>query len=58
MHATELFQALYFQNKTSPEDTIASAIIYSIRANGVMVYVPKYLKSKYFSYTAKIKNRV
>lgn len=42
MHATELFQALYFQNKTTAEESIANAIIFSIRTNGLMVYVPKY----------------
>jgi hypothetical protein len=40
MHATELFQALYF--KGANQGTEASAIIYSIRANGLMVFIPKY----------------
>lgn len=36
--SVELFQSLYFKNK---EETVES-IIYDIRSNGFMVFVPKY----------------
>ncbi|XP_069767412.1 DIS3-like exonuclease 1 isoform X2 [Narcine bancroftii] len=40
----ELFQCMYFKDKdpTSDDCCIADGIIYSIRANGVLVFVPKY----------------
>ncbi|XP_035667414.1 DIS3-like exonuclease 1 [Branchiostoma floridae] len=41
--STELFQALYFKDK-DPEDEccIADAVIFSLRTNGVLLFVPKY----------------
>ncbi|XP_048471958.1 DIS3-like exonuclease 1 isoform X2 [Rhincodon typus] len=39
----ELFQCMYFKDKDpSDERCIADGIIYSIRANGVLVFVPRY----------------
>lgn len=42
--SVELFQCMYFKDKdsTSDERCVADGIIYSIRANGVLVFVPKY----------------
>ncbi|KAF4091014.1 hypothetical protein AMELA_G00032240 [Ameiurus melas] len=42
--STELFQCLYFRDKDplTDERCVADAIIYSIRANGVLVFVPRY----------------
>ncbi|XP_056147130.1 DIS3-like exonuclease 1 [Lampris incognitus] len=40
----ELFQCLYFKEKDSQTDPrcVADAVIYAIRANGVLVFVPQY----------------
>ncbi|XP_013378724.1 DIS3-like exonuclease 1 [Lingula anatina] len=39
----ELFQALYFKNRPEKDSyCIADAVIFQLRANGVMVFVPKY----------------
>ncbi|XP_059809058.1 DIS3-like exonuclease 1 [Hypanus sabinus] len=42
--SVELFQCMYFKDKdpTCDERCIADGIIYSIRANGVLIFVPKY----------------
>ncbi|TSK19975.1 DIS3-like exonuclease 1 [Bagarius yarrelli] len=42
--STELFQCLYFRDKDplTDERCVADAIVYSIRANGVLVFVPRY----------------
>ncbi|XP_026992960.2 DIS3-like exonuclease 1 isoform X1 [Tachysurus fulvidraco] len=42
--STELFQCLYFRDKDplTDERCVADAIIYSIRANGVLVFLPRY----------------
>ncbi|XP_062845644.1 DIS3-like exonuclease 1 [Trichomycterus rosablanca] len=42
--SVELFQCLYFRDKDPLTDElcVADAVIYSIRANGVLVFVPRY----------------
>ncbi|XP_009981521.1 PREDICTED: DIS3-like exonuclease 1 [Tauraco erythrolophus] len=42
--STELFQCMYFKDKTPETDErcIADGVIYSIRTNGVLVFVPRY----------------
>uniref|UniRef100_UPI003AACCDD1 DIS3-like exonuclease 1 isoform X2 n=1 Tax=Centroberyx gerrardi TaxID=166262 RepID=UPI003AACCDD1 len=42
--STELFQCLYFKEKDPQTDQrcVADAVIYGIRANGVLVFVPQY----------------
>ncbi|XP_005990163.1 DIS3-like exonuclease 1 isoform X1 [Latimeria chalumnae] len=42
--STELFQCMYFKDKDPQTDErcIADGIIYSIRSNGVLVFVPRY----------------
>ncbi|KAK6476934.1 DIS3-like exonuclease 1 [Huso huso] len=42
--STELFQCMYFKDKdpVTDERCIADAVIYSIRANGLLVFVPRY----------------
>ncbi|KAG5270310.1 hypothetical protein AALO_G00191220 [Alosa alosa] len=53
--STELFQCLYFKDKDplTDEHCVADAVIYAIRANGMLVFVPRfglkgalYLKSR------------
>lgn len=41
--STELFQCTYFKDKTPETDErcIADGVIYSIRTNGVLVFVPR-----------------
>lgn len=41
--STELFQCMYFKDKTPETDErcIADGVIYSIRTNGVLVFVPR-----------------
>lgn len=41
--STELFQCMYFKDKTPETDQrcIADGVIYSIRTNGVLVFVPR-----------------
>uniref|UniRef100_A0A8B9G7B1 DIS3-like exonuclease 1 n=1 Tax=Amazona collaria TaxID=241587 RepID=A0A8B9G7B1_9PSIT len=42
--STELFQCMYFKDKTPETDKrcVADGVIYSIRTNGVLVFVPRY----------------
>ncbi|XP_062998598.1 DIS3-like exonuclease 1 [Elgaria multicarinata webbii] len=42
--STELFQCMYFKDKNSEgdEQCTADGVIYSIRTNGVLVFVPRY----------------
>ncbi|XP_030620937.1 DIS3-like exonuclease 1 [Chanos chanos] len=42
--STELFQCLYFKDKDPQKDErcVADAIVYAIRANGMLVFVPRY----------------
>ncbi|XP_075620126.1 DIS3-like exonuclease 1 isoform X1 [Balearica regulorum gibbericeps] len=42
--STELFQCMYFKDKTPETDErcVADGVIYSIRTNGVLVFVPRY----------------
>ncbi|PKU36386.1 dis3-like exonuclease 1 [Limosa lapponica baueri] len=42
--STELFQCMYFKDKTPETDErcIADGVIYSVRTNGVLVFVPRY----------------
>ncbi|XP_028812152.1 DIS3-like exonuclease 1 [Denticeps clupeoides] len=42
--STELFQCLYFKDKdpVTDERCVADAVVYSIRANGMLVFVPRY----------------
>ncbi|XP_063170414.1 DIS3-like exonuclease 1 [Candoia aspera] len=42
--STELFQCMYFQDKSPGRDEqrTADGVIYSIRTNGVLVFVPRY----------------
>ncbi|OXB68986.1 hypothetical protein ASZ78_003455 [Callipepla squamata] len=42
--STELFQCMYFKDKTPETDErcIADGVIYSIRTNGVLLFVPRY----------------
>ncbi|MFT7816577.1 DIS3-like exonuclease 1-like [Arapaima gigas] len=42
--STELFQCLYFKDKDPLTDQrcVAEAIIYAIRANGILVFIPRY----------------
>ncbi|KAM6304566.1 DIS3-like exonuclease 1 [Podargus strigoides] len=42
--STELFQCMYFKDKAPDTDErcIADGVIYSIRTNGVLVFVPRY----------------
>lgn len=42
--STELFQCLYFKDKDPQTDPgcVADAVVYSIRANGMLVFVPQY----------------
>ena len=42
--STELFQCMYFKDKSPETDErcIADGVIYSIRTNGVLVFVPRY----------------
>ncbi|KAM6950358.1 LOW QUALITY PROTEIN: DIS3-like exonuclease 1 [Lycodopsis pacificus] len=42
--STELFQCLYFKDRDPQSDRrcVADAVIYSIRDNGVLVFVPEY----------------
>ncbi|XP_069722504.1 DIS3-like exonuclease 1 isoform X1 [Phaenicophaeus curvirostris] len=42
--STELFQCTYFRDKTPQTDErcVADGVIYSIRTNGVLVFVPRY----------------
>ncbi|XP_009902181.2 DIS3-like exonuclease 1 [Dryobates pubescens] len=42
--STELFQCMYFKDKApeAEERCIADGVIYSIRTNGVLVFVPRY----------------
>ncbi|XP_066557335.1 DIS3-like exonuclease 1 [Amia ocellicauda] len=42
--STELFQYLYFRDKDplTDERCMADAVIYTIRANGVLVFIPRY----------------
>ncbi|KAM6980009.1 DIS3-like exonuclease 1 [Aplochiton taeniatus] len=42
--STELFQCLYFKDKDPQTDKrcVADAVIYSIRANGMLVFIPLY----------------
>ena len=46
LSSTALFQGLYFLND-SRAGTITEAIVYNIRANGVMAYSPRYCISMY-----------
>ncbi|XP_025055310.1 DIS3-like exonuclease 1 isoform X4 [Alligator sinensis] len=42
--STELFQCMYFKDKVAEADErcVADGVIYSIRTNGVLVFVPRY----------------
>ncbi|XP_055756134.1 DIS3-like exonuclease 1 isoform X3 [Salvelinus fontinalis] len=42
--STELFQCLYFRDKDPETDErcVADAVIYTIRANGMLVFIPQY----------------
>ncbi|XP_056355795.1 DIS3-like exonuclease 1 isoform X2 [Oenanthe melanoleuca] len=42
--STELFQCMYFRDKSTESDErcVADGVIYSIRTNGVLVFVPRY----------------
>ncbi|NWS39075.1 DI3L1 exonuclease, partial [Probosciger aterrimus] len=42
--STELFQCMYFKDRTPETDErcVADGVIYSIRTNGVLVFVPRY----------------
>ncbi|KAM4893033.1 DIS3-like exonuclease 1 [Sylvia borin] len=42
--STELFQCMYFRDRSaeSAERCVADGVIYSIRANGVLLFVPRY----------------
>ncbi|XP_030915567.1 DIS3-like exonuclease 1 isoform X2 [Geospiza fortis] len=42
--STELFQCMYFRDRSAESDErcVADGIIYSIRTNGVLVFVPRY----------------
>lgn len=42
--STELFQCLYFRDKDPQTDErcVADAVIYAVRANGILVFVPQY----------------
>lgn len=41
--STELFQCMYFQDRSAESDErcVADGVIYSIRTNGVLVFVPR-----------------
>lgn len=41
--STELFQCLYFRDKDphTDERCVADAVIYAVRANGFLVFVPQ-----------------
>ncbi|XP_053810665.1 DIS3-like exonuclease 1 isoform X2 [Vidua chalybeata] len=42
--STELFQCMYFRDRSAESDErcVADGVIYSIRTNGVLVFVPRY----------------
>ncbi|KAJ8271965.1 hypothetical protein COCON_G00108240 [Conger conger] len=42
--STELFQCLYFKDKDphSDERCVANAVVYAVRANGLLVFIPQY----------------
>ncbi|KAG7468253.1 hypothetical protein MATL_G00140980 [Megalops atlanticus] len=42
--STELFQCLYFKDKDpmTDERCVADAVVYAIRANGMLVFIPRY----------------
>lgn len=46
--STELFQCLYFKDRDpeTEERRIADGVIYSIRTNGVLVFIPRYVTSQ------------
>lgn len=41
--STELFQCMYFRDRSAESDErcVADGVIYSIRTNGVLVFVPR-----------------
>ena len=45
--STELFQCMYFKDKDpeTEERCISDGVIYSIRTNGVLVFIPRYVTS-------------
>lgn len=45
--STELFQCMYFKDKDpeNEERCISDGVIYSIRTNGVLVFIPRYVTS-------------
>ncbi|XP_064191621.1 DIS3-like exonuclease 1 [Anguilla rostrata] len=42
--STELFQCLYFKDKDPDKDErcVANAVVYAVRANGLLVFIPQY----------------
>lgn len=45
--STELFQCMYFKDKDqeNEERCVSEGVIYSIRTNGVLVFIPRYVVS-------------